>query len=1161
MRFPRLGAVLTAWLVAAVVAPALAQRDLKTIPNPDPELERQSFRLAEGLEVNLWAAEPLLAKPIQMHFDAQGRLWVASSEVYPHILPGQQASDKILILEDTDFDGRADKSTVFAEGLLIPTGVVPDDADGAYVANSTELLHFRDLDGDGKADQRRIVLSGFGTEDTHHLLHTFRFGPDGWLYMNQSIYIHSHVETPYGVRRLGGGGIWRLQPRTLELEVFCRGFVNPWGHVFDPWGQSFATDGAYGEGINYVFPGAVFVTAPGATRIVAGLNPGSPKHCGLEIVSGRHFPEDWQGQLITSDFRAHRVCRFALSEDGSGYAARQLVEVIQSSHPAFRPVDARMGPDGALYIADWYNPIIQHGEVDFRDQRRDHAHGRIWRVAFRGRPRLDTRMAPTTPLPALVERLAAPEAWVRDHARLMLRRHEPQAVAAAVAEWLARLDPADPQYDHHRLEALWAQQTVGVDARPLAQTLAQASRPQVRAAAIRYLAGSEVFPGVDGGPLWQAAVQDAHPRVRLEAVRALARWPTLKAAELAAQVLDKPLDRWLDFAVWQTLRDLAPVWLPAVRAGQFDFQGRIDHLVYALRALESPEAVPPLLEVLRQDRLPANQVGPVLATITAQGGPREWEAILDLVAGQGSTLSEDRKAALLAALVEAAKLRRQTPAGDLTRLVPLLEHPPGALVAAAAEAAGVWKVASARPRLTALARQPGDDPAAVLVRRAALEALVALGGPASRETLVELAGAASPWPQRSEAVAALAALDLPRAAALAVAALEQAPADADLAGMLAPLLARRDGATRLAEALTGHMLPPEVARRALRAARNAPQPTDALQAALVQAGGLAQAGWRLSPALVAELAEEVARHGNPLRGEAIYRTEALQCQKCHALGGAGGQVGPDLSSVGASAPVDYLIESLLAPAAKVKENYHSKVILDQDGRLITGIPVRQTQEAVTLRDAEDRLVTVAKNQIEEIKDGRSLMPDGLVDPLTREELVDLIAFLAQLGKVGGPLALPPQRYVRRWETLLATPQAVHRLRRTSFDTAATDDPELPWKSVYSRVAGDLPLADLPVLTAALRVAPGGSPTSFVRFGVEVSTPGRLHLVVDDPAGLLLWVDGRPTPLAGPTTPLELDRGLHRLTLAVDHAAHPPALRVELADAPASPAQFQLVGGK
>jgi putative heme-binding domain-containing protein len=379
--------------------------------------------------------------------------------------------------------------------------------------------------------------------------------------------------------------------------------------------------------------------------------------------------------------------------------------------------------------------------------------------------------------------------------------------------------------------------------------------------------------------------------------------------------------------------------------------------------------------------------------------------------------------------------------------------------------------------------------------------------------------------------------------------------------MLAPLLARRDGATRLAEALTGHMLPPEVARRALRAARNAPQPTDALQAALVQAGGLAQAGWRLSPALVAELAEEVARHGNPLRGEAIYRTEALQCQKCHALGGAGGQVGPDLSSVGASAPVDYLIESLLAPAAKVKENYHSKVILDQDGRLITGIPVRQTQEAVTLRDAEDRLVTVAKNQIEEIKDGRSLMPDGLVDPLTREELVDLIAFLAQLGKVGGPLALPPQRYVRRWETLLATPQAVNRLRRTSFDTAATDDPELPWKSVYSRVAGDLPLADLPVLTAALRVAPGGSPTSFVRFGVEVSTPGRLHLVVDDPAGLLLWVDGRPTPLAGPTTPLELDRGLHRLTLAVDHAAHPPALRVELADAPASPAQFQLVGGK
>ncbi|MFM7844794.1 MAG: PVC-type heme-binding CxxCH protein, partial [Planctomycetota bacterium] len=381
-----------------------AQRDLKNIPDPDPELERKTFIVPEGFEVNLWAGDPLMAKPIGMNFDERGRLWVASSEVYPQIKPGQEATDKVLVLEDTDGDGKADKTTVFADGLLIPTGVLPGDG-GVYVVNSTELLHLKDTDGDGKADTSRIVLSGFGTEDTHHLLHSLRWGHDGCIYMNQSIYIHSHVETPYGVKHLNGGGIWRFRPETLQLDILCYGFVNAWGHHFDRWGQSFATDGAYGEGINYVFPGSVFFTAVGAKRIINGLNPGSPKHCGLEIVGGSHLPADWQGNMITNDFRAHRVCRFVVTEDGSGYSSRQEVEVIKSTHPAFRPIDVKMGPDGAIYIADWYNPIIQHGEVDFRDPRRDHVHGRIWRVTAKGRP-LDLAWDYTGGQPWLVNALA-----------------------------------------------------------------------------------------------------------------------------------------------------------------------------------------------------------------------------------------------------------------------------------------------------------------------------------------------------------------------------------------------------------------------------------------------------------------------------------------------------------------------------------------------------------------------------------------------------------------------------------------------------------------------------------------------------------------------------------------------------------------------------------
>ncbi len=157
-----------------------AQNDLRDIPDPDPQQQLDMLQVADGFEVSLFAADPMVVKPIQMNWDAEGRLWVVSSTVYPHLKTGEEANDKIYILEDTNGDGQADKSTVFAEGLLTPTGILPGDG-GVYVANSTEILHLSDTDGDGKADKRRRVLSGFGTGDTHHLIHTFRWGPEGLL--------------------------------------------------------------------------------------------------------------------------------------------------------------------------------------------------------------------------------------------------------------------------------------------------------------------------------------------------------------------------------------------------------------------------------------------------------------------------------------------------------------------------------------------------------------------------------------------------------------------------------------------------------------------------------------------------------------------------------------------------------------------------------------------------------------------------------------------------------------------------------------------------------------------------------------------------------------------------------------------------------------------
>jgi putative heme-binding domain-containing protein len=1138
---------------------ALAQRELKDIPDPDPELERKTFMLPAGMEVNLWAGDPQMHKPIQMNFDAQGRLWIASSEVYPQIKPGQPATDKILVLEDTNFDGQADKTHVFADGLLIPTGVIPDDAGGCYVAASTELLHFKDTNGDLKADEKRIVLSGFGTEDTHHLLHTLRWGPDGCLYMNQSIYIHSHVETPYGVKRLNGGGIWRFRPETLELEVLAYGFVNTWGHHIDRWGQSFATDGAYGEGINYVFPGSVFVTAPGAKRLVVGLNPGSPKHCGLEIVGGRHLPPEWDGNMLTNDFRAHRVCRFVVTDDGSGYASRQETEVIKSSHPAFRPIDVKMGPDGAIYIADWYNPIIQHGEVDFRDERRDHTHGRIWRVTFKDRPTLDTRIKADASIEELLDLLKSPEEWVRQHAKNMLKTRDKNAVFAAVQKWTRGLDPADANFEHQRLESLWVYECIDVAAPVgLLMTLAKSPDPRVQSAATRSavhwlpLAGNRrpknwAFPRA----IIEAAVASNHPRVRLEGVRGLALIPEPRSAELIATALDKHMDRWLDFAIWQAMRDLAPVWLPAVKEGKFDFGGNVDHLVYALKAAESPEVVQPLLALLQQDKLAPDRVPDVMEVIATLGGPNELGTIFDFVATPDSKLTDARRAVLLAALVETSRLRKTQPAGDLGRVQTLFDSDNAQVRDAAIRAAGQWKLAGAYARLERFAI---DDQAAAAERHAAIEALAALGSPESKRALHALAGAADVLSDRQAALAALASLDVPLAAELTVKLLADAPVGFDPSAAVAAIASRKDGPPALVKALAGKKLQPDTAKLVLRTVRSAPQPSDELIAAVQASGGLGEAAWKLTPELVAELTKDVPAKGDPVRGEAIYRNAANQCLKCHAIGGAGGIVGPDMISLGATAQIDYLLEALITPAAKVKENFHSKVVLDQDGQVTSGIVVRDTPQELVLRDAEDRVVTIAKDNIANIKDGRSLMPDGLVDTLTRQELVDLTAFLSQLGKVGGNYTIGPQKIVRRWQVLQYSNEANRKLNRTSFDTAASDEADFVWTPAYSRVAGDLPLDGLTTYKPHANL----EPTTFVRFEMEVTTPGKAKLLVDGGAdGLAFWLDGKPTPLAGENV-LDLTTGKHRIVMAVNRTLRTAPLKIELVE---EGAVAQIVGGK
>jgi hypothetical protein len=351
------------------------------------------------------------------------------------------------------------------------------------VAASSQLLHFADTNGDGVGDKKTIVLTSFGTEDTHHNLHTLRWGYDGHLYMNQSIYTHTHIETPWGVRRLNSAGIWRFNPDTWRLDVFTKGGCNPWGHHWDQYGNSFFTDGAGGKGIYHAMEGATYFTYADMRREADSISPGSyPKFASVEVVHSPNFPADWQGSVITCDFRAHRVVRFGLTDNGSTFQTKEMPDVLRSTNVTFRPIDLRFGPDGALYVADWSNPIIQHGEVDFRDPRRDKEHGRIWRVTAKGGALGKKQDLAKLDTVALLDRTLSKSGWEQEQSRVVLRQRGAEKVLPMVKPWLAK--QTDPRA---KLEAMWLHEAFEKPTDDLVGELVAAKDARIRTAAARQL--------------------------------------------------------------------------------------------------------------------------------------------------------------------------------------------------------------------------------------------------------------------------------------------------------------------------------------------------------------------------------------------------------------------------------------------------------------------------------------------------------------------------------------------------------------------------------------------------------------------------------------------------------------------------------------------------
>ena len=439
-----------------------------------PEESIAKMNVPDGYQLNIFASEvqfPDLANPVQLQVDAKGRLWAASWNTYPKWEPGKEMNDSLMIFEDTNNDGKADTRKIFAH-VHNPLGF-EFWGGGVIVTSGPDLLFLKDTDGDDQADVRYPILQGLGTADTHHAANNLVYGPDGGIYWQSGIFLVHNHETPWKQNlNIGGSGMYRFDPRTFAITPHAANSPNPHGTSFDYWGYCYANDGTGGRSYQVRPEGNGFKMHMLLTKEFRPVAADA-------IMSSEHFPEDMQQDfLICNTIGFLGVKQYKLDREGDGHRRKfgevwgtPGLELINSEDRNFRPTDAVIGEDGALYVADWHNAIIGHMQHNIRDPNRDHKHGRIFRLTVKDRPLQKPVKIHGQPIAALLENLKHPVNGVRHRTRVELSARDSDAVIAATREWMKDFDPNDETEAHHLLEALWLHQQHNVRNEELLNTL------------------------------------------------------------------------------------------------------------------------------------------------------------------------------------------------------------------------------------------------------------------------------------------------------------------------------------------------------------------------------------------------------------------------------------------------------------------------------------------------------------------------------------------------------------------------------------------------------------------------------------------------------------------------------------------------------------------
>jgi putative membrane-bound dehydrogenase-like protein len=974
--------IMTALLILGGMATPARLKAQELIPHaqdqpPGPALSPSEavakMTVPDGFKVELVASEPDIVNPVAMTFDERGRIWITESLEYPRSSPGV-GRDRVKVIEDKDGDGKADSFTLFAEGFNIPSGIAVGHG-GVWVANSPDILFLKDNDGDGKADSREVVVTGFGRADTHELPNSLTWGPDGWLYGWNGVFNPSHIKYR-GKEYNFTCAIFRIHPKTRDFEVFCEGTSNPWGIAWNIDGSAFAsacvidhlwhlTETGY-----YHRQGGEYPPFTWKLGSIVDYKHQKAAYCGIHFFDSDAYPEPFRERLYMGNIHGNAINVDTLVRKGATYRARSAPDFLAANDAWFMPVSQKTGPDGCLYILDWYDRYHC-----YQDARRDPAgidrlKGRLYRVRYQDTPRAPRFDLARETDDQLIERLKGPNVYYRDIAqRLLVERDNPAARPKLQA---LVLDETLPRKT--RMHALWSLVGTGALEPGFHRQVLEQPDAGLRAWGVR-AAGN--FRQVD------ATVRE-------------------KVVSLAA---DPDRDVQVQVAIAaRKLAGVAPMPLLLAVLSQCGDDELIPHIVWQnLHPLLETQAVE-FVEQVRQVELKRspNLIGMMPRIVDRILGRRDHDSgpIVALIAMLAAGRNADHDAAGKGLAALAARIQDGEIAGPRLQslkegLGPLLqasqsEQPDSPLTWDSALLAASWndpKGLETARRGFASTQQPETR------RLQALTALIA----ARDASVLDAVATALADPRNASAefrgriLATLGRVDDPRVASIVLAAYPKM--EAELQPKAIELLTQRTSWSKL---LLGEIAAKTISTTALNLnqVRKLSKSSDKDVTRLIKASwGNVREGRNPAREQVIGQVRNLLRNnpGDPFAGQQVFQK---LCAQCHKIYGEGQEVGPDITGIGRS-DFEQLLSNVLDPSLVIGPAYQATMVATSDGRVLTGLVVEDNPQRVILKIQGGKQETISREEVDEIKVSQlSLMPEDIEKQLTPQELADLFSFLA-----------------------------------------------------------------------------------------------------------------------------------------------------------------------